>query len=819
MTLLGDLVDCYAAATTSGGDSRPPVPYTYEAEKYSVGNRLFGASGKESQLKLTTGESTLFSVLQLISGDTAAVKWYGEREQTNPNPDQEPPRVTAEQSLAVKLWQKPNKFMTGKFVRTMMTWHYRAVGEAWAVMDFLGKPGVGTPRAWWPVRPDRMWPVPDPDDYLVGYIYVAPDGTKIPLELNEVMRMTFPHPMDPHRGLGVVQTLGTTLGVSLTSEQWIARFFDNDASPGGIIEIAEGLPEMEYNRLRKRWNEQHRGVNKAHRIAILEYGTFKPRQFNMKDMQFAEIRNLTRDSVLEGFRIHKHKMGISDNVNLANAYAADTTFAKDEKVPNLEEWSELANGQYRDLFGPPGASVRLCYENPVPSDKADDRAERKAKIEDATALAEAGVDWDEACDFVGLPRMTRRIVIEQPPETPSDDVEKDEPEADKPTSETAASGELDETKKGDPAAVAVTAQKLYLAVKGNSLLTPIEGRQILVDAGADIDVDAWEADEPQPGLVLPPEADPAAPETAPVSEADPAPAVEAPIGGGKGDSAGQGPQPAGRITPLIVDLTLDHDVIADAVKDVLPPVRAASPADDVDLTQLSEDWQAALDKLLAKWPGILDDQYSALATQVRDAISTNDLDALLQLVTPDAGAAAVLTAGLVAVAVTGAAAVVREAEAQGVDVARVVPDQGELATQAKIVTGLMRQTLAVSAGAAALRLAGGELGAAAVSAGVREHLDSLTDAQPRQALGGAVTAAQNAGRLATLDAAPTATYFASEVLDTNTCAKCRKVEGKRYDTLAESKEDYPRGGYKDCLGGERCRGTVVAIWDTEGDDG
>lgn len=797
MTLLGDLTEAYAAANTSGGgDSGPRVPYTIEAEKYSAGNRLFGATGKESQLKLTTGESTLFSVLQLVAGSTAAVKWYGEREQTTPNPEQEPPRVTEKDSLAVKLWQRPNKFMSGRFVRTMMTWHYRAVGEAWAVMDFLGKPGVGTPRAWWPVRPDRMWPVPDPDDYLIGYIYVGPDGTKIPLEVNEVLRMTFPHPMDPHRGLGVVQTLGTTLGVSLTSEQWIARFFDNDASPGGIIEIEQGLPDMEYNRLRKRWNEQHRGVNKAHRIAILEYGKFVQRQFNMKDMQFAEIRTLTRDAVLEGFRIHKHKMGISDNVNLANAYAADSTFAKDELVPNLEEWSELANGPYRDLFGPPGASVRLCYENPVPSDKADDRAEREAKIRDATALAEHGVDWVEACEFVGLPTLTRRIVVEQPEPAASDDVEKREPDTEKPTSETPASGELDETKKGDPAAVAVTAQKLYLAVKGNSLLTPIEGRQILVDAGADIDVNAWEADAPQPGPVEPPEADPAAPDTAPVPEADPAPPSPAVGGGNDGDPAVLDYQPAGRVTTTTM-------------------VRAASPADDVDLTKLGEDWQAALDKLLAKWPGILDKQYTALGKQVRDAINAGDLDALLELITPDAGAAAVLTAGLVAVAATGAAAVVREAKEQGVTVSKVVPEKAELETQASVTTGLMRAALAVSAGTAALRLAGGGMSADDVAAGVREHLDSLTMAQPEQALGGAVTAAQNAGRLATLDAAPEATYFASEVLDSNTCEKCRKIDGKKYDTVAKSIEDYPRGGYKNCLGMNRCRGTVVAIWDTE----
>jgi len=239
----------------------------------------------------------------------------------------------------------------------------------------------------------------------------------------------------------------------------------------------------------------------------------------------------------------------------------------------------------------------------------------------------------------------------------------------------------------------------------------------------------------------------------------------------------------------------------------------------VDLSGLDEAWQAALDALLEKWPGILDSQYSALAGQVRDAIDAGDLDALLELITPDAGAAAVLTAALVAVAATGALAVAREAGAQGVtNIERRVPPREELETQAKVVTGLMRQGLAVSAGSAALRLAGGNADAEAVAAGVREHLDSLTDAQPRQALGGALTAAQNAGRFETLAAAPAATYYASEVLDGNTCAKCRKVDGRKYSTVDSSKEDYPRGGYKDCLGMERCRGTVVAVWDVGGDD-
>lgn len=219
--------------------------------------------------------------------------------------------------------------------------------------------------------------------------------------------------------------------------------------------------------------------------------------------------------------------------------------------------------------------------------------------------------------------------------------------------------------------------------------------------------------------------------------------------------------------------------------------------------------------MLAKWPGILDDQYSALARQVKAAVDAGDYEALASLVTPDAGASGVLTAAMVAAAVSGGKAVEREADEQGVNVTVKTPAKADLEVQASLVTGLMGAGLAVAAGQAAMRVLGGGASGEDVAAAVREHLDSLTDAQPAQHLGGALTTAQNGGRFETLAAAPDATYFASETLDGNTCGPCRRVEGTMYTTLEKSKEDYPTSGYKKCDGLERCRGTVVAVWSTE----
>jgi hypothetical protein len=56
--------------------------------------------------------------------------------------------------------------------------------------------------------------------------------------------------------------------------------------------------------------------------------------------------------------------------------------------------------------------------------------------------------------------------------------------------------------------------------------------------------------------------------------------------------------------------------------------------------------------------------------------------------------------------------------------------------------------------------------------------------------------------------------YASELLDSNTCGACMDIDGTEL-----SQEDafalYAGGGYIDCEGGGRCRGTVVAVYEGE----
>lgn len=76
--------------------------------------------------------------------------------------------------------------------------------------------------------------------------------------------------------------------------------------------------------------------------------------------------------------------------------------------------------------------------------------------------------------------------------------------------------------------------------------------------------------------------------------------------------------------------------------------------------------------------------------------------------------------------------------------------------------------------------------------------------------------AQQAGRgQAMLDLPPPDRCYASEILDHRTCYDCGSVDGTEYATLLDGFVDYPLalgGGYWNCSGGTRCRGTLVCVY-------
>jgi hypothetical protein len=239
----------------------------------------------------------------------------------------------------------------------------------------------------------------------------------------------------------------------------------------------------------------------------------------------------------------------------------------------------------------------------------------------------------------------------------------------------------------------------------------------------------------------------------------------------------------------------------------------ADPAAEsqTDFAALQAKYEAALAQLTATWTGVQAAQITELADQVKNATTITALAA----VTPAVAGAALLASVLNEVLEHGAQSAVDEAAAQGatLDMPDLTMAQGMLTSASDAIAALLARELGESAASKAVALAGGGLDYGEVAEQVQEHLEGLAGATPEYEIAGLVSRAQNEGRFTAMEGAPDgADFYASDVNDTNVCDPCKAEDGTHFPVLAEARRDFPAGQFLGCLGGNRCRCAVVAVY-------
>lgn len=638
---------------------------------------------------------TLFSIVDLMSTGVADVDW---RLWKTAKSGRKEDRTEVTRHLALDVLNAPNGFYSREELFETGQQHVDLTGECWIL---IVTNAMGWPESLWPVRPDRIEPVPSATDFLAGYVYTGPDGDKIPLGLDQVMRIRLPNPLDPYRGLGPVQAVLADADSIKYSVEWNRNFFVNGAEPGGIIQVEKRLDDSEFDEMRNRWNEGHRGTSNAHRVAIIEQGTWVDRKFTHNDMQFAELRSVSRDAIREAFKVHPHMLGDSDDVNLANATAAEVTFARRSILPRVNRWRGMLNRYFLPKFGPTAVGLEFDYDNPVEEDESEYSTNFLNRARGAQFLVSSGYDGVAVAEAAGLPDLA-----------------------------------------WDPQRV----------VHGN---TTMQGVKDQPDNLGDTNSN-WD----------------------------------------------QGGAPA--------------NALPQRPRNTAPAPDQPTKPEDVDLTQTQEAWVFALGLLLARWgTDVTTPQRKALAEQVATIIDGGDLTALSTMTLDTAEGTALLHAAMSGLADLAGGHVVQEAARQGVTLTATGADLAQLGEWAGLTSDLLALGLKIAAAREAMRVAAPGMRGAEVADQVSQYLAALSDASVRDQLGGALTAAQNAGRIATIGAGPEAALYASEKNDTNTCGPCRAIDGRwlgNVSDMAMVAKTYPSSGYVDCLGGARCRGTVVAVW-------
>lgn len=377
----------------------PAVPYISRWRNALGSAQQSGNRGREGQLALYADSGTLYGVVSKLASMTSLVNWRLYRSAAS---GLKADRTEVTRHAALMVLNRPNAFMTRQEVFEAGQQHLDLAGESWWVIVRAGK----MPFEFWPVRPDRMTPVESNTEFIVGYVYRSPDGEEVPLNREDVIMVRTPSPLDIYRGLSPLPALDSDLSNDRAQGQWSAAFFQNNANPGGVITVDRRMQEEEFEEMVTRWGAQHRGVSNAGRVAVLEQATFTPISYTQRDMQFVESRNFTKQSILDAYGFPKFGLGDVEDVNRASAEASMAMMAQTLNVPRLERWKGALNNDFLPQFGATAKGLEFDYDSPVPPDQELENATLTAKATAVVALVQVGFDSDEACDTVGLPRMS-----------------------------------------------------------------------------------------------------------------------------------------------------------------------------------------------------------------------------------------------------------------------------------------------------------------------------------------------------------------------------------------------------------------------------
>lgn len=401
--------------------NKSPLP---QSSKYnnSTGSRIFGGGTKNQLISMQDVNSTVYAIVTKTAESTSLVNWHlfrnsvDQRRNYGPSTDTRI-EIRPNAHQAAKVWMKPNPYMTQQeFIETGMQ-HFELSGEWDWIIEFsdVGHFPVGI----WIARPDRIQVIPDPIDYIKGYVYTSPDGERIPLDPDQVVQIKRPAALDLFGSSSPLSAVMPDIKSARNAVEWNNKFYQNNARPAGIIEVPATLSDKEFTRLQLQWRENHQGINNAFRVGILEGGAkFTPYENTQKDQQYIQSRDQVRDFIREAWTFPKPMLGATDDVNRANADAAEYVYGKWYIDPRLMRIKQALNNDFLPLFGSTGENVEFDYDCPIPEDLDRESSERTSKASAFKTLIDAGVDAEEAAIVAGLPVMKmaqKGGTNEQPP--------------------------------------------------------------------------------------------------------------------------------------------------------------------------------------------------------------------------------------------------------------------------------------------------------------------------------------------------------------------------------------------------------------------
>lgn len=230
---------------------------------------------------------------------------------------------------------EPNPYMDAlTFIETRQA-HALCYGNGYAEIQ---RNGAGKPIALWPLLPNRT--SRKIKDGVPFYEIRLQTGEAVHLPDANVLHIKGLG-FDGYTGYNVVQYQREALGFGIAVKRFGARFFKNDASPGGVLEHPTTLSDKAFSHLKESWAGGHGGLENAHRMQILEEGMkWSKTGVDPEQAQALEVQKWNVDDSARILQIPPHKIGSMEYSKYNNVEQLQIDFVCTTMLYWIRKWEQ-----------------------------------------------------------------------------------------------------------------------------------------------------------------------------------------------------------------------------------------------------------------------------------------------------------------------------------------------------------------------------------------------------------------------------------------------------------------------------------------------
>ena len=212
--------------------------------------------------------------------------------------------------------------------------------------NYLEENQRGEITAIWPLNPDGVHILRDRKTFEKWYAVEMPEYYGGGFQLIHTDSIWHWTGLATERGMGMtlIQMQKQSIGLSLATEEYGARFFSNGAIPGFVLASPAALSDRAYDRLKESWENRHQGLDNAHKVAILEEGT-KPEKLGISpaDAQLLETEKYQDKKIARIFRVPPHMIADLDRSTNNNIEHQGLEFVQFSLMHWLVNYEKSAN--------------------------------------------------------------------------------------------------------------------------------------------------------------------------------------------------------------------------------------------------------------------------------------------------------------------------------------------------------------------------------------------------------------------------------------------------------------------------------------------